>query len=125
MRITQTMITRNYLSHINSGLSQLSEAQKRITSGRKYTRVSQNVSDGMRALRVRKQLQDNRQEQIMIRDARGVLASAESNLDSINSIMQTARGLLLKMENGTNEKEREIAADQFKSYKNQVIQFMN
>lgn len=125
MRITQTMITRNYLSHINSSLSQLSEAQKRITSGRKYTRVSQNVSDGMRALRVRKQLQDNRQEQIMIRDARGVLASAESNLDSINSIMQTARGLLLKMENGTNEKEREIAADQFKSYKNQVLQFMN
>lgn len=125
MRITQTMITRNYLSHINSGLSQLSEAQKRITSGRKYTRVSQNVSDGMRALRVRKQLQDNQQEQTMIRDARGVLASGESNLESINSIMQTARGLLLKMENDPSEKERAIAADQFKSYKDQVLQFMN
>lgn len=125
MRITQTMITRNYLTHINNGLSQLSEAQQRITSGRKYTRVSQNVADGMRALRVRKQLQDNQQEQTMIRDARGVLASAESNLESINSIMETARGVLLKMENGTNEKERNIAADQFKSYKNQVLQFMN
>lgn len=119
------MVTRNYITHINNGLSQLSEAQQRITSGRKYTRVSQNVADGMRALRVRKQLQDNQQEQTMIRDARGVLASAESNLESINSIMETARGVLLKMENGTNEKERNIAADQFNSYKNQVLQFMN
>jgi flagellar hook-associated protein 3 FlgL len=87
MRVTQSMITRNYLRNMNTGLSNLSETQERMTSGSKFSKASQNVADAARALKVRQSLFDNEQYLTNITQISGRLLSAESNLSSINAFL--------------------------------------
>lgn len=125
MRITQSMMTRNYLKSMNKSLEGLTKAQQRISSNRKFTRGSENVSDAARALKVREQLGESQQYLVNIRDVENEMSSAESNLMSIEDILQTAQEKVLKGMDGTHQKERQIIAEELDSLKEQVLQFTN
>ncbi|MCI8622806.1 MAG: hypothetical protein HFG26_04005 [Provencibacterium sp.] len=125
MRITQNMITRNYLNSINFSQENMAKVNQRVSSSRRYTRISENLADGARALRVRKQLADIRQQKADARDAKGLLSSAESNLRAINDVLVTAHEKALRGENGPMESVREEVAKEIDNLKEQVLQFMN
>lgn len=125
MRITQNMITRNYLNGINFSQSNIAKANQRITSSRRYTRISENLADGSRALKVRKQLAVIRQQKADARDAQGLIASVEGNLQSINSVLQTAREKALRGENDPMMTVRTEVGKEIENLKDQILQFMN
>ncbi|MEM1485297.1 flagellar hook-associated protein FlgL [Oscillospiraceae bacterium PP1C4] len=126
MRITQSMMTRNFLKSLNRNLGNIAKSNERLASGRKFTKISENVSDGSRALRIREQLSDNEQYLVNIRDANGELSSAESNMLSINDILQTVHEKVVKgMTDTTSADGRAIIAKEIDSLKEQVLQFSN
>lgn len=126
MRVTQSSLTRNYIKNLNRNINNLAKSNQRMTSERRFSRVSENTADAARAFATREQLYKNEQYLVNIRDAEGELASAESNLKSMSSLLQTVEERLLEAMNGTKEpRDREIYAREIESIKNQLLQFAN
>lgn len=126
MRVTQSMMTRNYLKNLNSSMTNVASSNSKISSGRKYTRMSQNVSEGARALKVHEDIYKNEQYLANIKDAEVELSSAESNLKSITEILQTAQERITKGLNGTiSEADRKTIANDIRSLQDQVLKTAN
>ncbi len=125
MRVTQNQMTRTFLRHMNTNLERLSKSQDRMT-GQKYKKSAENISDTARAYRIRQELYDNELYTTNIRDIDAKLSSAESDLNSINSIMVSAREqIVLRGMNDTNKLQRVNLAQELDGNLGEIIQFAN
>lgn len=126
MRITSNMMTRNYLSGLNSALTQYATASKQMTSGLRNDRISGNVRDEISGLRVTRQMDEKEQYLTNIRDAQSELDVAENSLTSISDVLLTAIG---KVESGMSDDKavngRPTIATTLDNWQNQIIQFAN
>lgn len=126
MRISNNMMTRNYLSGLNKAMNQYSKAQQQMTSGLRNDRISGNVRDEIFGLRVSAQMEGKEQFLTNIRDAQAELDVAESSLTSISDVLLTALG---KIESGMSddkaENGRETIATMMESWQKQIVQFAN
>lgn len=126
MRISNNMMTRNYLSGLNKAMNQYSKAQQQMTSGLRNDRISGNVRDEIFGLRVSAQMEAKEQFLTNIRDAQAELDVAESSLTSISDVLLTALG---KIESGMSddkaENGRETIATMLGSWQKQIVQFAN
>lgn len=126
MRIAQRMVTRNYMKSLNTSLSKRAESLDRGTTGLKFKKLSENVADGTRAMRVqeeriRSEAQLKTVESIMLE-----FNSVDSNLDSIDSVIQTVQEkVLLSMSENYGETARQVLAQEIGSLKGQILQFCN
>lgn len=125
MRITNNYMTRNYLGNLNSALDLYNQSGERIHSGRKLNKMSDNVSDGTRALSVRTQSYKNEQIQENVKKAGETLTVAESNLMSIKDIVDGVHAKAVEALNGPKESAAEIFAIDFDAIKNQIVEFAN
>lgn len=126
MRVTQSSLSRNYIRNLNRNLSDLASSNTRLSTQRRFTRVSENTADAARAFTIREQLYKNEQFLVNIRDAEGELSSTESNLMSINSILQSVEERLVQSLNGTlSTEDREIMAREVDNLKAQILQIGN
>ena len=69
MRITNNYMNRNYLGNLNGTLERYNESGNRLTTGREFDKMSDNVSDGTRALTIRTQSYKNEQIQENVKKA--------------------------------------------------------
>ena len=113
MRITNTFMSRNYLNNLNNSLELYNQSGERIHSGRKLNKMSDNVSDGTRALSIRTQFYKNEQIQENVRKAGETLSVAESNLTSIKDIVDNVHAKCIEALNGPKESAAEIFAIDF------------
>ena len=125
MRITNTFMSRNYLNNLNNSLELYNQSGERIHSGRKLNKMSDNVSDGTRALSIRTQFYKNEQIQENVRKAGETLSVAESNLTSIKDIVDNVHAKCIEALNGPKESAAEIFAIDFDAVKNQIVEFAN
>lgn len=125
MRITNSYMTRNYLTNLNNSLSLLNESQMRSETGRKFTKMSEAVSAGTRALGVRTQVYKNEQIQDNVKKAQESLYVAEGYLTSINDILQDVHEKAITAVNGPMSSASEIFEFNFDSIKDQIIEFAN
>lgn len=125
MRVTNRSMTRNYLNNVNRNLSLYNQSGARLQHGRKFTKMSENVSDGTRALNVRTQMYKNDQVQENAHKASESLSQAESNMMSIEDILNSVHEQTIKAVNGTNEGSSDIFAINFDTLKKQVVEFAN
>ncbi len=125
MRIANSMMTRNYLTNLNNNLSSLNDSSTRLQTGREFTKMSDNVSNGTRALNVRTQLYKNEQLQSNVQKTSESLSVAETNMMTIEDILNSVDEQTIKALNGTNESASHIFEINFSSIKNQIIEFAN
>lgn len=125
MRITQNSLTRLYLSNMNKTLSNVSDSADRLESGRRYKKISQDVSSGITALKTRQKIYKSEQLQENIGVADEELKVSETNLMSIKEIADTVHEQAIKLQNGTNRSERETFAVQFDTYREQILELGN
>lgn len=125
MRITNNYMTRNYLGNLNSSLERYNESGNRLTTGRKFSKMSENVSDGTRALTVRTQSYKNEQIQENVKKAGESLYVAESNLTSIKDIVDSIYSRTIQALNETNKSASDIYASEFNAVKGQIVEFSN
>jgi len=103
MRVTNNAMTRNYLINLNNNLSLLNESGTRLQTGREFTKMSENVSAGTRALGIRTQMYKNEQIQSNVKKASESLTVAESNMMSLEDILNSVHEQTIKALNGTND----------------------
>ena len=126
MRVTQSSLTRNYMKNLNRNISNLATSNDRLSSMRKFSRVSENTNAAAQAFTVREQLYKNEQFLNNISDAQGELSAAESNSMTVNKIMQQVGERMVQGINGTNNDEvKAIIGNEIKSLKEQIVQTMN
>ncbi|MGN0613886.1 MAG: hypothetical protein ACI4JB_08305 [Porcipelethomonas sp.] len=125
MRITNNYMTRNYLGNLNNSLELYNQSGNRLTTGRKFSKMSENVSDGTRALNIRTQVYKNEQIQENVKKAGESLTVAESNLTSIKDILTNVYAETIEALNSPKASEADIFACDFDAIKNQIVEFAN
>lgn len=125
MRITNNYMNRNYLGNLNGTLERYNESGNRLTTGREFDKMSDNVSDGTRALTIRTQSYKNEQIQENVKKAGESLYVAESNLMSIKDITENVYDKTLEALNETNKSASDIYAANFDAIKKQIVEFAN
>lgn len=126
MRITHNMLSRNYLNRMNSNLTNLTKSNEKMSSGRKYNKGYENVTDAGKALRIRKLIADDERYLATIRDVSGRAAMAEDSLRSINSLLIRVEGRVVEGLNGTmSPEDREKIATEIEKVQEEVFMIMN
>lgn len=126
MRVTHNSMTRHYLTNINKNLSDVSSSNNKIATGRAFTKMSENVTKGTRALGIRSQLYRNEQLQANAKTVREQFDVAEDNLTAVNDVLQTVNAKVIAALNGTNsQQELDIYAEEFDTIREGIMQFSN
>lgn len=126
VRVTNPMMVRKYMTNLNTSLGLLSESTGKISSGKKYSRLSDSPLEVSRAMRIEEDLIKNTQNEKVFEETKSELASAESNLVDIIDVLSTCYERSLKAANGTSShSDREIIANEIDSYMDYIIKSMN
>ncbi len=126
MRITTRMMTTRYTSSLNNLSSGLNQLNYQISSGRSFTKASENTSAAISAFQLRRDLSKAEGYQNNISFAQDTLSNAESSLMNINEMMQTAGDRILQGMNGTLDSgDKAIVARDLRAIQGQLFQSLN
>jgi len=126
MRITQKNLTRAYLTGLNRNISQLSKSNARLTTGKRFNKVSENVTDAQKALKVRNQLKRNEQYITNIQSLQNEISAQETSAMQMNDILLNVKELIVKAGNETNDaSDKEIIANEIDQLNRSLLQLIN
>lgn len=126
MRITQKNLTRAYLSGLNRNISQLSKSNERLSSGKRINKVSDQVTDAQKALKVRNQLRNNEQFVRNIQSIQNEISAQESSAMQMNEILIDVKELLVKAGSGVNsDSDKAIIANEISQLNKSILQLVN
>ncbi len=125
-RITNNIITRNYLKGMRSNLGHLSGSNQKLTTQRAFNRPSENVADAARALRLRKMLDDNARSVAGADTLTNRLETADSSLRAMSDIYERMNDLVLHgMNESMSDQDREILATEVNNLRDQALSIAN
>ncbi len=126
MRITNSMISRKYIHHLNRNLGAKNNSEKKISSNRQYDRASQSPINAAKAMQVRKSLADDDLYTTNLKNAQNIYDSAEGAIMSISSLIHSTYEKLIYGANGTQSPdEDEIIAQTIEQYGDEMARIMN
>ncbi|SMC39834.1 flagellar hook-associated protein FlgL [Sporomusa malonica] len=112
MRVTNNMITYNFLTSLNKSLERQNKIQEQLTDGKQLHRPSDNPVKSIRALRANVSLVENEQYTQNLNDAISWMESTDSAMSNLSSIAIKFKELALSAD-GTKPPEayKAIAAE--------------
>lgn len=127
MRVTNNMMVKKYTKNLNNALSTLTELQNKVTSGRKFDKFSQDPINAMRSYNLERDYSNLSDYQNNINEASSMLASAESAVMDIHSVLQESMSAdCLQAVNGTQGyEERVIIANKLRNVQKSILQTLN
>lgn len=126
MRITNKMITTKYIRSLGTLSSDLDKLNTQISSGRAFSKSSENTSAAIKAFQIRRDMSGTEGYQANIQHAQSSLSNSESALTHIEELLKTAKDQILIGNTGTaSEDERKIVATQLRSIQEQLLQTLN
>lgn len=126
MRVAQRMVTRNYLKSLNSTLSKRAESFSRTDSGLKFSKLSENVADGARAMRVQEERERSEAQLDNVKTIHLEMESANTNLSSIDAILKNVQEKVLQaMNESYGADKRRVIAQEIAQAKEELLQFAN
>ena len=122
MRLTDNMITGNYLKNLNRNMRDLSDLNTKVAAGRKYIKMSENPASAVKAFDVRRDLRRIDLYASTLGDSQALLDEAETSLSSIS---ETASNALTQITQGLNgtlaEPDRQAVANTLRSYQQMIL----
>lgn len=126
MRVAQRTISRNYMRTLNGALSKRAESFERGSTGLKFVTLSDNVSDGTRAMHVQEQRYQANQYLDNVNNLMYEMNAVDSNMESIHSILQTVQEKVLQgMSEQYGQDGRDVLAKEISKLKEEILQFAN
>lgn len=127
MRVTDRAVGRNYLKHLNQARYDYEQTTQRIGTGKRFTKLSDDVSSGSRVLRTRSDRYKVEKQLDNIQSINQELAATESNMNSISDILtKVSSEILNKAVNGTNDQKiLDAYANEVSNLKKELVQFAN
>lgn len=108
-RITNSILTNNYLNDLQTNLRQMSTLQNQLSSGTTINRASDNVSAATKIMKLNTELSINTQHKTNISDASNWLDTTDTALSEAGNVLSRIRELMVKAGNGTYS-ENEISS---------------
>lgn len=126
MRITNRMITSKYVRSLNQISSDLNRLNNKVTSGRAFTKASENTSAAIRAYQLRRDMSKSEGFMTNIQHAETTLRNSESSIMHIQELVQNAQTKIIQGVNSTqSEGERKIIATELRNIQDQMLQTLN
>ncbi len=126
MRITNNLSLMRSLGTVRSGMSDVAAAQKRVATGQRIDRASDDPAAAARVLATDSDLRALTQYGRNISAARERLSVEETALDQVSGILERARELGYGQAGATaNAQTRNTTADEVDELRRQVIQIAN
>jgi flagellin-like hook-associated protein FlgL len=122
MRLTDNMITGNYLRSLNRNSQDLNDLNTKISAGRKFMKMSEDPASAVKAFDVRKDLTQGDLYASTLGDSQALLDEAETSLSSIS---ETATNALTTINQGINgsldASDRSTIANTLRSYQQMIL----
>lgn len=126
MRVTQKAINRNYLKGVNRNLLDYTNSTHKMNTGRKFSKVSDDVSSAARAFKVRTALSRNEQYIENIDNIAATVNVAEDLSRNINDWVKTLEERLVQATGpAVSEDEKKIIGQEVMNLKENIIQAIN
>lgn len=126
MRITSSMMTRNYARNLNKSANETNTLYDRAMTGRKFSKGSEDPISAIKAYKLRRQYKATETYETNIRDADSYLTMAETNLTEISSNCELVYTSYLKGITGTTAPDdREIIAKQLDNLQDSILTSLN
>jgi flagellar hook-associated protein 3 FlgL len=114
-RITNKMITNNYLSDMQTNLKGLSKLQGQLATGKTISRGSDDPNVATRLMQLNSEISANKQYNSNITDTTNWLDTTDTALSEGGNVLSRIRELMVKAGNGA------YGSDEIKSIKNEVV----
>lgn len=111
MRVTNRMMGEDFLIHLRRNLNQMHKTQNQLTTGKSFSRPSDNPVMVSRALSLETEVGRNAQYKRNIEDASGWVETTDGALNEIGSSLNRLRELAIAAANGTNSEAEYKAYD--------------
>ena len=126
MRITNNIITYNFLTSMNKSLERQNSIQEQLSDGKAIHRPSDDPIKAIRSLRFNSNLGQNEQFTQSLKDAQSWMETTDNAMQDLSSILISVKELVVGASNGTNPQDAvETAGKQMDNLLNQVISLAN
>jgi flagellar hook-associated protein 3 FlgL len=125
MRITENMMTFNYLNSLNKALERQSTLQEQLSDGKAIHRPSDDPIKTIRSLRFNTNLTMNQQYTQNIKDAQSWLDSTDTAMSDTGSVLIRAQELAVKAGGINNETSYKAIATEIDGIINHLVQVGN
>ncbi|MBD5139609.1 MAG: hypothetical protein HDT24_09900 [Ruminococcus sp.] len=127
MRVTNNITTRQFLTNNNRLLTRQIQSENRISTQRRFNRVSEDIINGNKAMTIRRQLRDLDIYNDNLGSAKAIFNAAETNLTSIahdNYIAVEER--LVAASTGTwSQEELDVFATELDEIADEMVKTLN
>lgn len=125
-RITNSMMSSNYLSNMNRNLGNMQTVQKQLSSGKQISRPSDNPYITSRAIGLYSEIDSNKQYNENIKDISNWLDTTDTALGQVGDIFNRIRELQVSAGNGAyGNDERTAIQDEIKQKVGELTQVLN
>lgn len=100
MRVTNNMLISNMMRNLNSSLKRMQRVHNQMSSGKRFSMPSEDPVGVARSLKLRADINENRQFKKNAEDALSWLETTENALMQIKEVLQRARELAVQGANG-------------------------
>lgn len=125
MRVTTNMIMRNYTSRLNNLLSDMSTANEKVVSNRKFLSTAEAPADAASAYQLRRQMDKNSSYLDNTKNMKDLEASMESSMMDIKSIASQAGDIVLQAGGAMQQSDREILATEIDKLQESMVASAN
>ena len=125
MRITENMMTSTYNRNLQRNISDLASSNLKLSSKRQYNHVSEDPATASKAFAIRDQIARSEEHISVVKNARGELDTADSNIVTLNSILETVYEKATKAGGASSQDSMDAIAEELGGLKEEILQTMN
>lgn len=126
LRVTQGMLTSNFLYNLNTNLKQFQKYQEHLETTRRINRPSDDPVGFLYSMRYRTELRHLKQYRDNVNYAQSWMDQTETLINSVNDIVKRAYELAVNAANDTNDGQpREAMADEIDQLFDELVGIAN
>ena len=126
MRVTNKMLSNNFLRDMRTNLTNMSRIQGQMTSGKQITKASDNPLKASRIMQMYSEIDANKQYNSNIKDSTNWLDTTDTALGHIGNVCGRIEELLVSAGDGAYEGEqRQAIKDEINQRIQEVSQILN
>jgi len=112
MRVTQSMLSNNMLRNLSNSFAKIGKYQEQITTGRKFTRPSEDPVATVKGMSYRTDLNKAEQFTRNLQTVNTWLDTTDDALDQVGAALQRVKELIVEAANDTNTRDDRLKIKQ-------------
>ncbi len=126
MRITNSMMSKNFLRDVNRNQNNLKTINNQLTSGKEFRRPSEDPFKVARSMQLHGDIGTNKQYNQNIKDTVSFLDTTDTALNQVNNVFQRVRELMVSAGNAAyGDDEKRAIKDEINEKVNEISQILN